>query len=134
MAASRRISLGPSLHHHGGYRRPASTLLLALALMLGVVLLLGHAHAAIAQGAEIDVVTFARDVDPAGQRFLSGAIETAQGDGAVLLVIQLDTPGGDLVSMKSITQAELASRIPIAVYVAPQGGRAASAGPFIALS
>jgi membrane-bound serine protease (ClpP class) len=52
----------------------------------------------------------------------------------VLLVIQLDTPGGDLDSMKAITQAELASRVPIAVYVSPQGGRAASAGTFIALS
>ncbi|HEX6122538.1 MAG TPA: NfeD family protein, partial [Ktedonobacterales bacterium] len=50
------------------------------------------------------------------------------------LVITLDTPGGDLDSMKAIMQKELASTVPIAVYVAPEGARAASAGMFLALA
>ena len=49
------------------------------------------------------------------------------------LIIQLDTPGGDLDSMKSMVQKELASTVPIVVYVSPQGGRAASAGLFVTL-
>ncbi len=134
MAASRRIALDHPLHNHGRNRRLVSSLLLGLAFVLGTALLLGQTRSALAKGPRIDVVTFARDVDPAGQRFLNGAIDTAQSDSAVLLVIQLDTPGGDLDSMKAITQAELASRVPIAVYVSPPGGRAASAGTFIALS
>jgi membrane-bound serine protease (ClpP class) len=62
------------------------------------------------------------------------AIDTAQGDGASLLIITLDTPGGDLDSMKAIVQKELASTVPIAVYVAPEGARAASAGMFLTLA
>ena len=122
------------LHNHSEHAAIQSPYLLVVALVLGAALVAGAAHSAHAKGAQIDIVTFARDVDPAGQRFLTGAIDTAQNDGAALLVIQLDTPGGDLGSMKTITQAELASKVPIAVYVAPQGGRAASAGTFIALS
>lgn len=90
--------------------------------------------AARADGAHIDAVTFQRTVDPASARFLDDAIDTAQHDGATLLLIRLDTPGGDLESMKLITEKELASKLPIVVYVAPQGGRAGSAGTFIALA
>src|SRR5204863_2490501 len=46
-------------------------------------------------------------------------------------VILLDTPGGLLSSMKTIYNAELASRIPVIVYVSPEGARAASAGVWI---
>lgn len=91
-------------------------------------------HGAQAAGAHVDSVTFNRDVDPASAHFLTDAISTAEGDGASLLLVSLDTPGGDLDSMKSIVQAELASTIPIVVYVSPQGGRAASAGTFVALA
>ncbi len=134
MAISRRTIPTRRLHNRSEHAAIQSALLLVVAFVFGVVLVAGAAHSAQAKGAQIDIVTFARDVDPAGQRFLTGAIDTAQNDGAALLVIQLDTPGGDLGSMKTITQAELASKVPIAVYVSPQGGRAASAGTFIALS
>lgn len=134
MATSRRTAPPHRLHNRNGRAAIHSALLLVVALVFGAALVAGMARSAHADGAQIDTVTFARDVDPAGQRFLTGAINTAQSDGAVLLVIQLDTPGGDLDSMKTITQAELASKVPIAVYVSPQGGRAASAGTFIALS
>src|SRR5262249_3184953 len=60
--------------------------------------------------------------------------DTAQNDGAQALIIQLDTPGGDLDSMKAMTQKELAATVPIVVYVSPAGGRAASAGTFVTLA
>jgi membrane-bound serine protease (ClpP class) len=87
-----------------------------------------------ASGAHIDHVTFDQDINPGSARFLDSAIDAAQSDGATLLIISLDTPGGDLTSMKAIYEKELASSVPIAVYVSPQGAYAASAGMFVALA
>lgn len=93
-----------------------------------------HSQVARADGPHIDALTFQRDVDPASARFLTDAIDTAQGDSATLLLVRLDTPGGDLDSMKLITQKEINSNLPIVVYIAPQNARAGSAGTFIALA
>jgi membrane-bound serine protease (ClpP class) len=110
----------------------------ALAPLLACGLLLAQlalpAPGARADGAHVDSLTFKTDVSPGSAQFVTDAISAAEGDGATLLLINLDTPGGDLDSMKAIVQAELASTIPIVVYVSPQGGRAASAGTFIALA
>jgi membrane-bound serine protease (ClpP class) len=103
----------------------------AVALLGG---LLASAPAARAAGTHVDVVPFDQEVDAASARFLNNSIQAARDDGAALLIIEMDTPGGDLDAMKSITQAILASPVPIAVYVTPAGGRAASAGALIAFS
>src|SRR5258707_14199722 len=104
-------------------------LCILLPLICGALGVLGilAAPAAHADAPHIDLVTFQRNVDPASARFLSDVIDTAQSDGATLLVIELDTPGGDLDSMKQIVQKERASTVHIAVYVTPSGGRAGSA-------
>ena len=117
-------------------RHPGAALLLVILLAgLGAVFQLAFtAHHALAAGPHVDTVTFDRDVDPASAHFLTDAIDTANSDGATVLIVSLDTPGGDLESMKTIVQKELASAIPIVVYVTPQGGRAASAGTFLALA
>jgi membrane-bound serine protease (ClpP class) len=101
------------------------------ALTLTSALLRGTPTAA-AAAPHVDTLTFNADVDPASARFVTGAISTARDDGAALLIIEMDTPGGDLESMKTIGQAILASKAPVAVYVTPAGGRAASAGALIA--
>ncbi len=87
-----------------------------------------------AAGAHVDVMTLADDISPGSLRFFDHAIDTAESDGAEALIIQLDTPGGDLDSMKAMVQKELAATVPLVVYVSPQGGRAASAGLFITLA
>jgi len=87
-----------------------------------------------ADGPHVDIVTFDGEVAPASTRYLSDAIDTAQHDGAVALVLKLDTPGGDLDSMKADVQKELASSTPILAWVGPQGAQAASAGTFLALA
>lgn len=82
----------------------------------------------------VDIVAFSRAVDPAGARYLTDAIQTAESDGAAALVITIDTPGGDLDSMETIVSAELAATVPIISYVSPEAAQAASAGSFIALA
>jgi membrane-bound serine protease (ClpP class) len=74
------------------------------------------------------------EISPSSLRFLNSAVDTAQSDGAAALIIQLDTPGGDLDSMKAMVQKELAATVPVVVYVSPQGARAASAGLFVTLA
>jgi len=73
-------------------------------------------------------------VSPIMAEFLVEGMEAAEEDGASLVVISLDTPGGLDASMRVIIKKILASRVPVAVYVSPPGGRAASAGTFITLA
>ena len=73
-------------------------------------------------------------ITPAAAEFLDNAIDKANAEKFDLLVIQLDTPGGLDGSMREIIKKILASKVPVAVYVYPQGARAASAGVFIAMA
>jgi membrane-bound serine protease (ClpP class) len=67
----------------------------------------------------------------AAHRQIVQAIAAAQAKQAQALVVRLDTPGGLVTATRSIIQAMIASPVPIIVYVAPSGARAASAGTFI---
>lgn len=109
---------------------------LAIGLTLAAMFALGAAITGVARadGPHIDNAVFSQDVDPGSARFLTQAISTAESDGATLLIVTLDTPGGDLDSMKTITQKEINATVPIVVYIAPQNARAGSAGTFIALA
>lgn len=65
----------------------------------------------------------------AGQ--LDRALARANADGAAALLIELDTPGGLVDSMRHMAGAILSSRVPVIIYVAPAGARAGSAGFFL---
>lgn len=73
-------------------------------------------------------------VSPGMSGFLQESIEKASEDRVACLVIQLDTPGGLVNSMRAIVQDILASEVPVVVYVAPPGARAASAGVLLTLA
>jgi membrane-bound serine protease (ClpP class) len=73
-------------------------------------------------------------INPASSDYLQRAIEEAEAVGAAILLIELDTPGGLVASTQDIIQAMLGSRVPIVVYVAPQGAWAGSAGTFITIA
>ncbi|MGE3821868.1 MAG: nodulation protein NfeD [Isosphaeraceae bacterium] len=73
-------------------------------------------------------------ITPVTARFLRRAIEKAESERASCLLIVLDTPGGLFDSTRVIVKTILRSRVPVVVYVAPAGARAASAGVFITLS
>ncbi|HEX8733290.1 MAG TPA: NfeD family protein [Ktedonobacterales bacterium] len=109
-------------------------LLVALVLALGSLLAQVAAPTAHAAAPHIDIFSFDRGVDPAGARAVSDAITTAEHDGATLLVITVNTPGGDLDSLNAIAGAELAATVPIATFVSPQAAQAASAGSFVTLA
>jgi membrane-bound serine protease (ClpP class) len=73
-------------------------------------------------------------INPASARFIERALEEAADQQAEALLIELDTPGGLMDSMRDIIKAFFASNVPVIVYVAPPGSRAGSAGVFITLA
>lgn len=70
-------------------------------------------------------------IAPASADFVQRSLERAAAEGALLVVLQLDTPGGLDTSMRQIIRGILASPVPVAAFVAPSGARAASAGTYI---
>lgn len=70
-------------------------------------------------------------IGPATSRWFTDALDDANRADASLFVLRLDTPGGLDSSMRAMIQAILASKVPVATYVAPSGSRAASAGTYI---
>jgi membrane-bound serine protease (ClpP class) len=76
-------------------------------------------------------VEFDNDVNPVTADYVVDQIKRANDDGYNAVVILLDTPGGLSDAMKEIYEAELASKVPVIVYVYPEGARAASAGVWI---
>jgi membrane-bound serine protease (ClpP class) len=73
-------------------------------------------------------------INPMSRDFVVRGLREAEESGAALVVIELDTPGGLVDSTRDIVAAELASTVPVAVFVGPSGARAASAGTFITLA
>jgi membrane-bound serine protease (ClpP class) len=73
-------------------------------------------------------------INPASAGFIEDGIEEAEEAEAACLVIQMDTPGGLMESMRSIVKRMMSSQVPIIVYVAPSAARAGSAGVFITLA
>ncbi|HXZ56267.1 MAG TPA: nodulation protein NfeD [Gaiellaceae bacterium] len=77
------------------------------------------------------VIHYALEVNPVTSSYLDHQLHRAQNDHYNAAVIELDTPGGLSDSMRKIVQTEVGLKIPVIVYVAPQGARAASAGVWI---
>ena len=86
-----------------------------------------------AQG-DIHVVTISGSINPGVSVFIKTAVETANAEAGACLILQLDTPGGLAESMREIVQDILASKVPVVVFVAPSGARAASAGVMITMA
>jgi membrane-bound serine protease (ClpP class) len=73
-------------------------------------------------------------VSPIMDDVLANAIRRATTGGHAALVVELDTPGGLERSMRAMVQRELASPVPVIVWVSPGGAHAASAGVFLTLA
>ncbi len=81
--------------------------------------------------APVLVLTLNGAIGPATADYVHRGIEHARAQGAQLLVLQMDTPGGLDTSMRAIIKDILAAPMPVAAFVAPGGARAASAGTYI---
>ena len=73
-------------------------------------------------------------IDPGSVRYVERGLAEAERRGAALVVLRLDTPGGLVTSLREMTRAITSSPVPVVVYVAPSGARAASAGLFLVLA
>jgi membrane-bound serine protease (ClpP class) len=113
-------------------RAAACALLLVLAAAAATAA--APAPPAPAVGSPVSLLELEGVISPVTLRLVGLAIERARDEGSQALIIQLDTPGGLERSMRAIVQRMLAADLPIIVYVAPTGARAASAGVFITMA
>jgi membrane-bound serine protease (ClpP class) len=98
--------------------------------LLAVLLLVIFAGAVHAAGSVV-VLELDGPIGPASADYLQRSLKTAAERKATLVVIEIDTPGGLDTSMRHMIKDILASPVPVAMYVAPSGARAASAGVYL---
>ena len=112
-------------------RRRTLASALAGVAFAGVVVLSPVSAVAVAP---VDLITLEGVISPVTLRLVESALARSRADGSQALILQLDTPGGLERSMRAIAQRMLNAEVPVIVYVAPTGARAASAGVFITMA
>ncbi len=100
-----------------------------LAGIIGLAFWFGRAL--IAQVPLVEKVVLKDTIQPVSASMLERALGRANEEGAAAVLVEMDTPGGLVDSMRGMAGAILASRAPVIVYVAPSGARAGSAGFFL---
>jgi membrane-bound serine protease (ClpP class) len=100
-------------------------------LMILIGLLMIGVSKAAAQQPVVEKLILDETIQPVSAGMLDRAISRANSTNAAGLLIQIDTPGGLVSSMRTMAGAILSSRIPVIIYVAPAGARAGSAGFFL---
>ncbi len=91
------------------------------------------ALATASQGPVVYLVDIKGSINPGTYQLFTRALESAQANGSCL-IIELDTPGGLVSTLRQMVQGVMASSVPVVVYVAPSGARAASAGAILTMS
>jgi membrane-bound serine protease (ClpP class) len=102
-----------------------------LALVIFVGLLSGGLSKAAAQQPLVEKLVLDETIQPVSAGMLERAITQANASGAVALLVEINTPGGLVNSMRQMAGAILSSRVPVIIYVTPAGARAGSAGFFL---
>ncbi len=80
------------------------------------------------------ILTLSDSIQPASLRYLERGLATADAGGAAVAIIELNTPGGLLTSLRQMTTAITTAKRPVVVYVTPSGAQAASAGFFLLMA
>src|ERR1700689_772420 len=102
-----------------------------MAIALCTVLGFGLSVLVFAQQPFVDKLVLDDTIQPVSADEVTRALDRANSDGASALLIEINTPGGLLDSMRDMVGGILRSRVPVIVYVGPSGARAGSAGFFI---
>jgi membrane-bound serine protease (ClpP class) len=106
-----------------------------IAQWLSIALLLGHSASSQTTADPADrfatLIQLNGPIGPAMSRYVEQSIMEARNQHSVVVILEMDTPGGLDTSMRDIIKAILASPVPVVAYVAPGGARAASAGTYI---
>ena len=105
-----------------------------LAAALFLLLAVSAVSNVMAQTETVDVITIKGTINPVLVDYVQDGIQKAEETGAQALIIQMDTPGGLDSAMREIIQSMINARVPVVVYVAPSGARAASAGTYILMA
>ena len=87
-----------------------------------------------AYAGDIVVASYEGVINPVAAEYLHDALDFAHSSGAQALIFKLDTPGGLDTSIRLMIKEMIGSPLPVIVFVAPSGGRAASAGVFITMA
>ncbi len=103
-------------------------------LAAAIILFAGSAGSSASAAGPVLLIELDGAITPITVRLLDAALERARAEQSQALIVELNTPGGLERSMRSMVQAILKSDIPVIVYVAPAGARAASAGVFITMA
>jgi len=98
------------------------------------VMSLAIATVCYAEQASIRLVSVTGPINPVTAGYLARNLQESARQGDKLVLVEMDTPGGLDNSMRSIVKDIFASSVPVVVYVAPTGSRAASAGAVIAIA
>ena len=83
---------------------------------------------------EIWVLTIDGVINPVAASYLRENLRSAENYNVECLILQMDTPGGLMSSMRDIIKEILNSEVPVAVYISPRGAQSASAGVFITVA
>jgi membrane-bound serine protease (ClpP class) len=111
-----------------------SNLLTVLAGSVLIVLLLCSLPLSLAGDKHIKVLRIEETINPGTAAFLARGATQAVEEDAVLLVVELDTPGGLVTSMRTMIKTIMNVPIPVVVFVSPSGAQAASAGVFVVMA
>jgi len=105
-----------------------------LACLIFILLMIYGISLSAATGERIKVIHIEESINPGTAAFLARGTQQAVEDESVLIVVQLDTPGGLVSSMRTMVKTIMNSPIPVVVYVSPSGAQAASAGVFVVMA
>jgi membrane-bound serine protease (ClpP class) len=120
----------PPLQH----RLPPAVVLALVSCLLATLAFAAPAVAPAPVRSEVFHVRVSSIVHPVSAELVADAIQAADAAHATALVIELDTPGGLMTSMREMSTAMLSAKTPVVVYVSPQGAQAASAGFFLLMA
>ncbi|HUX88464.1 MAG TPA: nodulation protein NfeD [Chloroflexota bacterium] len=112
--------------------------IVAAVLLVAMLALISFAAASAANLAvaspRVDLLTVDGAIDPIEAQYVTRGLAQATHDGASVVLLDLNTPGGLDSAMRQITGQMLTSPVPVVVYVTPDGARAGSAGVFLMMA